>query len=50
LAVQERERAIANIRARAGARRSRNLLDSRTGLAKSAVGGAIRVGSSLLDF
>jgi len=50
LAVQERERAIENIRARAGARKQRNLLDSRNRTARDVVGGAITVGTSLLDF
>jgi len=50
LAVQERDLAIRNIRARAGARQRRNLLESRNRTAKDVVGGAMKVGSSLLDF
>ena len=50
LAVQERELAIRNIRARAGARQHRNLLESRNRVAKDVVGGAMKVGTSLLDF
>lgn len=50
LAVQERDLAINNIRARAGARQRRNLLESRDRTAKDVVGGAMKVGSSLLDF
>ncbi|MFP4125396.1 MAG: hypothetical protein ACLFU0_01955 [Alphaproteobacteria bacterium] len=50
LAVQERDLAVRNIRARAGARQRRNLLDSRNRTTRDVVGGAMKVGSSLLDF
>jgi hypothetical protein len=50
LADQERELAIRNIRARAGAKKRRNLLDSRSRTTKDVVGGAMKVGTSLLDF
>ena len=50
LAAQERDLAIRNIRSRAGARQSRNLLESRNRMTKDVVGGAMKVGSSLLDF
>jgi hypothetical protein len=50
LAVQERDLTIRNIRARSGARQRRNLLESRNRLTKDVVGGAMKVGSSLLDF
>ena len=49
LAVQERDLAIRNIRARAGARQRRNLLESRNRMTQDVVGGAMKVGSSLLD-
>jgi hypothetical protein len=49
LAARERDLAIRNIRARAGARRSRNLLDARSGMTKGVVGSAMKVGTSLLD-
>jgi len=49
LAVEERDLAIRNIRARAGARQRRNLLDSRNRVTRDVVGGAMKVGSSLLD-
>ncbi len=49
LAVQERELAIENIRARADARRRRNLLDAQSQTARQAVGGALSIGKSLLD-
>jgi ribosomal protein L29 len=50
LAVEERDLAIRNIRARAGAKKRRNLLDSRSRTTKDVVGGAMKVGTSLLDF
>ncbi len=50
LAVQERDLAISNIRARAGAKKRRNLLESRNAMTKDVVGGAVKVGTSLLDF
>jgi len=50
LAAQKRELAIRNIRARSGAKQNRNLLDSRNRMTKDVVGGAMKVGSSLLDF
>lgn len=49
LAVEERDLAIRNIRARAGARQRRNLLASRNRVTKDVVGGAMKVGGSLLD-
>jgi hypothetical protein len=49
LAAQERDLAIRNIRARAGARQRRNLLESRNRMTQDVVGGAMKVGSSLLD-
>jgi ribosomal protein L29 len=47
--VQEREFAISNVRARADARRERNLLESRNKTTRQAFGGAVSVGRSLLD-
>ncbi len=49
LAVQARDLAIRNIRARAGDKRRRNLLESRSSMTKGLVGGAMKVGNSLLD-
>ena len=50
LAVRERDMAVADIRARAAAQKRRNLLESRNQTTKQAVGGAISIGRSLLDF
>ncbi len=49
LAVQERDRAIYGIRARAASQTRRNLLESDTRLMQQGVSGAFGIGRSLLD-